>query len=188
MHVVLPLVGRSSHDPHRRRSVSRTPFPPRTRKCTPAQVTSSSSIWWKHRFEACWTSIRSTTWPVCSADRCLPSVPSVVSLVLCVLWHPVNDVLQPRFHKLGLLSRVCLMILGAFHGRALIISGATRSHPVAMPRFIEALTCSRCAMSNRGGRLHSSFAAREADSSIVDSARILFDSYLSSAYRLSSSV
>ena len=49
----------------------------------------------------------------------------------------------PRFHKLGVNSHVpsnevCLMIHSNVHGSGLLISGATRSSPVALPRFIEA--------------------------------------------------
>ena len=90
-----------------------------------------------------------------------------------------------------LLSKVCLVTLSAFHGSALIISSATRSNPVALPRFIEAPACGRCAVSNRGNLLPSSFVAREADSSLHNSifdSSMLPDSSFSLAYRLSYSV
>ena len=100
---------------------------------------------------------------------------------------PTSRVSIPMY----LLLKVCLMILSVFHGIASMNLGATQSSPVALPRFIDALTRRRCAMSHHGGRLPSSFAAREADSSlhnsIVDFSRFLSDSPLSLAYRLSSS-
>ena len=84
------------------------------------------------------------------------------------------------------------MSLSALHGSALIISGATRSNLVALPRVIEPLACTRCAMSKRGCLLPSSFAAREAGNSlhnsICNSFRILSDSDVALTYRLSSPV
>ena len=35
------------------------------------------------------------------------------------------------------ISKLCLLILSASHSSALIISGATRSNPVALPRFFK---------------------------------------------------
>ena len=81
LHVVHPLVSRSSRDPHHRSNFQSHSFPPRARECTPSSVPSSSSNWWKRKFKASCTSIRSTTWPECRVNRYRASAPA--SVVTC---------------------------------------------------------------------------------------------------------